>query len=76
MLGKSIAMLPKTTIIGAVVNYLVTARAVNFQPMNANFGILPPLDEKIKDKALKKLAYSNRAINDIKLYKENNNDTV
>ena len=76
MLGKSIAMLPKTTIIGAVVNYLVTASAVNFQPMNANFGILPPLDEKIKDKALKKLAYSNRAINDIKLYKENNNDTV
>ena len=76
ILGKSIAMLPKTTIIGGVVNYLVTASAVNFQPMNANFGILPPLDEKIKDKALKKLAYSNRAINDIKEYKENNNDTV
>ena len=76
MLGKSIAMLPKTTIIGAVVNYLTTASAVNFQPMNANFGILPPLDEKIKDKALKKLAYSNRAINDLKAYKENNNDTV
>jgi len=39
--------------------------------MNANFGILPPLSEKIKDKALKKQAYSERAINDIKLYKEN-----
>ena len=76
ILGKTIAMLPKTTIIGAVVNYLTTASEVNFQPMNANFGILPPLDEKIKDKALKKLAYSNRAINDIKEYKENNNDTV
>ena len=76
MLGKTIAMLPKTTIIGAVVNYLTTASEVNFQPMNANFGILPPLDEKIKDKALKKLAYSNCAINDLKAYKENNNDTV
>ena len=76
ILGKTIAMLPKTTIIGAVVNYLTTASEKDFQPMNANFGILPPLDEKIKDKALKKLAYSKRAINDIKQYKENNNDTV
>ncbi len=76
MLGKSIDLLPKTTIIGAVVNYLTTASEVNFQPMNANFGILPPLDVKIKDKALKKLAYTERAINDIKNYKENNNDTI
>ena len=76
ILGKSIAMLPKTTIIGAVVNYLITASEKDFQPMNANFGILPPLDEKIKDKALKKLAYSNRAINDIRKFKENNNDTI
>ena len=71
LLGKSIAILPKTTIIGAVVNYLTTASAESFQPMNANFGILPALDEKIRDKALKKLAYSNRAISDIKKFKEN-----
>ncbi len=69
--GESLAILPKTTIIGSIVNYLTTASAEGFQPMNANFGILPPLDEKIRDKALKKLAYSNRAINDIKTYKEN-----
>lgn len=69
--GESLAILPKTTIIGSIVNYLTTASAEGFQPMNANFGILPPLDEKIRDKALKKLAYSNRAINDIKIYKEN-----
>ena len=42
----------------------------SFQPMNANFGILPPLDEKNRDKALKKQAYSNRAIQDMKIYKE------
>ena len=71
LLRKSIAILPKTTIIGAVVNYLTTASAEGFQPMNANFGILPALDEKIRDKALKKLAYSNRAISDIKKFKEN-----
>ena len=68
--GKSLAILPKTTIIGAITDYLVSADAENFQPMNANFGILPPLDVKIKDKSLKKEAYSNRAICDIKQYKE------
>ncbi len=68
--GKTIAILPKTTIIGAISNYLVSADSENFQPMNANFGILPPLDVKIKDKTLKKQEYSNRAIFDLKQYKE------
>ena len=76
MNGQSLAILPKTTIIGAITNYLTSAEPNGFQPMNANFGILPPLDEKIKDKALKKLEYSKRAINDIKQYKENNNDSI
>ena len=69
---QSLAFLPNTTIIGAITNYIVTAEPNGFQPMNANFGILPPLEVNIKDKALKKLEYSKRAINDIKLYKENN----
>ena len=72
ILGKTLDYLPKSTIMGAIVNYLTSASEEGFQPMNANFGILPPLDEKIKDKSLKKLAYSNRAIKDIKTYKENN----
>jgi methylenetetrahydrofolate--tRNA-(uracil-5-)-methyltransferase len=70
--GKTLAILPKTTIIGAITNYLITAEEKNFQPMNANFGILSPLDKVIKDKSLKKQEYSNRAINAIKEYKENN----
>lgn len=72
ILGKNIDNIPKTTIIGAIINYLMTASSVNFQPMNANFGILPPLSENIKDKSLKKLEYSYRAIADIKEYKEKN----
>ncbi len=70
--GKTLDYLPKTTIIGAITNYLTTASCENFQPMNANFGILPELDEKIKDKSERKIAYSKRAIDDIKSYKEKN----
>lgn len=69
--GKTLAILPKTTIIGAITNYLISADEKNFQPMNANFGILSPLDKVIRDKSLKKQEYSNRAIRDIREYKEN-----
>lgn len=74
--GETLAFLPKTTIIGAIINYLTTAEEKNFQPMNANFGILPELSEKIRDKKLKKTAYSNRAVLDMKNYKEINNVRV
>ena len=40
---------PKETVIGALTNY-VSSPNEKFQPMNANFGILPPLEEKVKDK--------------------------
>ena len=35
---------------GAIINYITNADEMNFQPMNANFGILPELDMVIKDK--------------------------
>jgi len=47
--GKEKVIFPKETVIGALSDY-ITLENKNFQPMNANFGILPPLDEKIKDK--------------------------
>ena len=40
---------PKETVIGALADYISTPNE-KFQPMNANFGILPPLENKIKDK--------------------------
>ncbi len=40
---------PKETVIGALTNY-VSSPNEKFQPMNANFGTLPPLEEKVKDK--------------------------
>ena len=50
------------TLIGALTAYISTANDNNFQPMNANFGILPPHDETIKDKKERKIAYTTRAL--------------
>ena len=49
------------TIIGALAKYISTENK-NFQPMNANFGILPPLNEKIKDKKERYLELAKRSL--------------
>ena len=43
---------PNETVIGALAHYISSANE-NFQPMNANFGIMPPLEEKIRDKRIR-----------------------
>ena len=52
------------TMIGALAKYISTPNS-DFQPMNANFGILPELEEKIKDKKLRYNKLSDRAIENI-----------
>lgn len=56
---------PETTMIGALAKYVSTEND-KFQPMNANFGIVPELGEKIKDKKLKYGKLADRAIQDLK----------
>lgn len=65
--NKKKYLAPCTTIIGSLQRHIAT-KNVDFQPMNANFGILPPLDSKVRDKKQRKLAYYTRAIEDITLY--------
>ena len=48
-LNKEKSIYPNETVIGALANY-ISSKKENFQPMNANFGILPELSEKIRDK--------------------------
>lgn len=62
--GEELIKLPSTTMIGALCRYLESDNA-DFQPMNANFGILPPLENKTRDKAKNKLLYSDRSLKDL-----------
>ncbi len=55
---------PETTMIGALAKYISTENE-RFQPMNANFGILPDLEENIRDKKLKYGKLADRAINNL-----------
>ena len=63
--NKNDIIFPDTTMIGALSKY-ISSENKNFQPMNANYGILPELAEKIKDKKLKYNKLSDRAIYKLK----------
>lgn len=49
-LGKEPVVFPETTAIGSLAHYITHASAEHFQPMNATFGLIPPLPERIRDK--------------------------
>ena len=55
------------TMIGALAKYISTAND-KFQPMNANFGIIPELPKRIKDKKIKYGMLADRAIENLKIY--------
>ena len=59
--GKEKIKFPKETMIGALADYIATPKE-NFQPMNANFGILPSLEEKVKDKKQRYTKLADRAL--------------
>ncbi|HSL42778.1 MAG TPA: methylenetetrahydrofolate--tRNA-(uracil(54)-C(5))-methyltransferase (FADH(2)-oxidizing) TrmFO [Anaerolineales bacterium] len=59
-------MLPETTMLGALCHYVTHADLKDFQPMKANFGILPPLDTIAKiGKRERGKAYAERALGDL-----------
>ncbi len=55
-------ILPEFTMIGALLKYICDETVVNFQPMGANFGILPSLPQKIRDKKERYSALAQRSI--------------
>ena len=59
---------PKTTMLGSLTSYITEADQKNFQPMKANFGILPPLPKKIQDKKKSFRAYTARGLEELTTY--------
>jgi methylenetetrahydrofolate--tRNA-(uracil-5-)-methyltransferase len=66
--NKSLFELPETTMLGALTHYITHAREKDFQPMKANFGILPPHAKKIRDKRKRYLLYTERGLSDLQAY--------
>ena len=60
--GRPIPDFPKTTAIGALGSYISDSSIENFQPMNINFSIISPLEQRIRKKAEKNLAISHRSL--------------
>ena len=63
--GKAPLILPVTTMTGALADYISGYEGKSFQPMGANFGMLPSLDEHIRDKKLRYAALSERGLADL-----------
>ena len=59
---------PPTTMLGALYRYVHTADPAHFQPMNANFGLLEPLERPVKDKQKKREQLVERALRDIDVF--------
>ena len=59
---REIPEFPRTTAIGALGYYISDESVVNFQPMNVNFSIIAPLEQRVRKKAEKNLAIANRSL--------------
>lgn len=64
-LGLEMVTLPKETAHGALANYITTANAKHFQPMNVTFGLFPPLEEHVRDKKRRNCLLAERALNSL-----------
>lgn len=60
--GEEPLVLSEYNMIGALSQYISDESVTNFQPMGANFGVLPPIEPKIRDKRERYTALANRAL--------------
>ncbi len=69
MQGNQLQTFPRETMIGALCHYITHAAPQDFQPMKANFGVLPALDSKIKrNKRQRAAAYAERSLSRMQQY--------
>lgn len=63
--GEQPIEFPKETVLGSMAHYITSANTKKFQPMNANFGLLPALPNRIRDKKERYLKVSERALDQL-----------
>nr|WP_040948657.1 FADH(2)-oxidizing methylenetetrahydrofolate--tRNA-(uracil(54)-C(5))-methyltransferase TrmFO [Gorillibacterium massiliense] len=66
--GLEPLVFPQETALGSMAHYITHADPQNFQPMNANFGLFPPLGEKIRNKQMKNEKLAHRALDAVRSY--------
>ncbi len=66
--GKETIVLPEYTMIGSLCRYISDESVKDFQPMGANFGVLPALVDRPRDKALRGAAYAQRALDSLDIF--------
>ncbi len=66
--GEEPAVPPPTTMLGGLYRYLRECKPTRFQPMNSNWGLIEPLDKRVKDKAARRAALAERAITDFRAW--------
>lgn len=66
--NKEPMILPETTMIGALSRYISDPSVTRFQPMGANFGVLPAIEPKIRDKKERYSALAKRGLEDLERY--------
>lgn len=66
--GKEPLVLPEDTMLGALARYISDESVVDFQPMGANMGILPPLETRIREKAQRYELIAARALDSLENY--------
>ncbi|GAA4700678.1 FADH(2)-oxidizing methylenetetrahydrofolate--tRNA-(uracil(54)-C(5))-methyltransferase TrmFO [Brevibacillus fulvus] len=62
---EPLLVLPPETVIGSMAHYITSTDAKHFQPMNANFGLMPPLDKRIRNKKERNEQLAGRALDTI-----------
>ena len=75
--GQTPVSLPTTTILGSLCHYVTHASPADFQPMKANFGILPPLNTTERlNKRKRAAAYAERALADLEIFLSDLDDEI
>ena len=68
LMGKPLVELPVSTILGGLCQYITHAEAKDFQPMKANFGILPELKERVRGKRPRAAAFAARSKEELRQF--------